>query len=44
VKPGTEAPWAGLQNVVQMDWRDAAERGFMISPSGIQPIARQTYG
>jgi hypothetical protein len=44
VKPGTDAPWAGLQNVVQMDWRDAAERGFMISPSGIQPIARQTYG
>jgi hypothetical protein len=43
-KAGANAPWAQLPNVVQMDWRDAGERGFMISPAGIQPIVRETDG
>lgn len=38
------APWSMLENVVQMDWRDARKGGFMISPNGIQPIDRALYG
>jgi len=44
VKPDTKAPWAELSNIVQINWRDAGERGFMISPAGIQPIVREAYG
>lgn len=38
IAPGTPAPWSRLDRIVQMDWRDARENGFMISPAGIQPI------
>lgn len=44
VKAGSDAPWAGLSKIIEMDWRDAAQDGFMISPQGIQRIARETYG
>lgn len=44
VRPGADAPWARLSRVVDMDWRDARKEGFMISPEGIQRIARETYG
>jgi hypothetical protein len=43
VLPGAEAPWSRLSNVVQMDWREARKRGFMIGPQGIQPIDRRPY-
>lgn len=32
------APWPLLDDVVQCDWRDAAKKGFSISPRGIQEI------
>ena len=44
VAPGANAPWSRLSKIVDMDWRDAGKDGFMISPDGIQRIARQTYG
>ncbi|MFN3389268.1 MAG: DUF6625 family protein [Allosphingosinicella sp.] len=44
IAPGAEPPWSRLEKVVQMDWREAREKGFMISPSGIQPIAPRRYG
>jgi hypothetical protein len=44
IVPGTPAPWERLERIVQMDWRDAARDGFMISPAGIQPIEPLTYG
>jgi len=40
VDAGAKAPWTRLSQIAQMDWRDAHERGFMVSPAGIQPIAR----
>lgn len=33
---GAKAPWPRLPNIVQCDWREAAERGFTISPEGIR--------
>ena len=41
--PAAGAPWSRLPDVVQMDWREARKDGFMISPDGIQPIARRHY-
>lgn len=38
-----QPPWSRLPNIVQMDWRDARENGFMISPAGIQPIEEVRY-
>jgi hypothetical protein len=38
VEPGATAPWARLPKLVQMDWRDARQNGFMVSPAGIQPL------
>jgi hypothetical protein len=43
VSPGAKAPWTRLVQAVQIDWRDAGKQGFMISPAGIQPIAREFY-
>jgi hypothetical protein len=43
VLPGSAAPWQRLDQVVQMDWRLARKSGFMVSPQGIQPIARPVY-
>jgi hypothetical protein len=43
VEPGATAPWTRLPQIVQMDWRDARARGFMIGPDGIQPIVREGY-
>ena len=40
---GAAAPWARLEQVVQADWRHARKKGFMISPAGIQDIARTVY-
>jgi hypothetical protein len=34
------APWTRLPQLVQMDWRDARQDGFMISPAGIQPLSK----
>lgn len=46
-KPGigkdAAAPWARLGRVVQVGWREAAQNGFTISPTGIQPIIRPFY-
>jgi hypothetical protein len=44
IAAGTKAPWSSLSKIVEMDWRKAGEEGFMISPAGIQEIARETYG
>lgn len=33
------APWSRLPNIVQCDWREAATRGFTISPQGIRLLA-----
>lgn len=44
VEPGAPAPWSELEAVVRMDWRDARKSGFMISPAGIGPIERPSYG
>ncbi|HET7316006.1 MAG TPA: DUF6625 family protein [Sphingomicrobium sp.] len=41
--PNAPAPWSLLPDMVQIDWRDARERGFMISPNGIQPIEPPHY-
>ena len=41
--PSAPAPWGVLPEVVQMDWRDARDKGFMISPQGIQPIETPNY-
>lgn len=30
------APWTELEEIVQCDWREAAEKGFTISPRGIR--------
>ena len=38
--PGLEAPWPKLPRIVQCDWREAASRGFSISPEGIR-LGRQ---
>lgn len=43
VEAGAPAPWERLSQIVQIDWREAAKHGFMISPDGIQPIAAPTY-
>lgn len=43
VEAGAAAPWARLDKVVQMDWRDGRKHGFMISPQGIQRIERPRY-
>lgn len=43
VAPGADAPWSTLPEVVRMDWRDARTQGFMISPSGIEPIEPPKY-
>ena len=40
IDSNSPAPWTTLPTIVQMDWRDARQEGFMISPAGIQPIAR----
>jgi hypothetical protein len=31
-------PWKSLEDIVQMDWRQARRQGFMISQNGIEPI------
>jgi hypothetical protein len=41
VEPGATAPWKRLAKLVQMDWRDARQDGFMISPAGIQRLPEQ---
>jgi hypothetical protein len=41
--PRAPAPWSLLSKLVQMDWRDARNDGFMISPDGIQPIEMRRY-
>ena len=33
------APWTRLDRIVQCDWREAAERGFSISPRGIRALS-----
>ena len=38
------APWSKLERVVSMDWRDAANEGFMISHGGIGRMPRQATG
>ena len=43
VQPGATAPWTRLDDIVQLDWRDARKNGFMVSPRGIQPIERRIY-
>ena len=43
VEPGAAAPWSRLDKIVRMDWRDARKNGFMISPSGIEPIEQRSY-
>lgn len=43
VRPGAVAPWCQLDEIVRMDWRDAREHGFMISPAGIAPIEPKPY-
>jgi hypothetical protein len=40
VPSGMPSPWSMLPELVQMDWREARERGFLISPHGIQPLDR----
>lgn len=43
VDPGAPAPWSMLDAIVRMDWRDARDNGFMISPAGIEPIEQPSY-
>lgn len=33
------APWLSLHKIVQCDWREAAQKGFSISPHGIRLLA-----
>ncbi|MBA3526583.1 MAG: hypothetical protein M3438_09915 [Pseudomonadota bacterium] len=40
VGPVDEAPWALVDDIVQMDWRKARREGFIISRAGFQPIQR----
>ena len=43
IAPGAAPPWSRLDRIVQIDWREAREKGFMISPAGIQKIAPARY-
>lgn len=43
IAPGAKAPWETIGDVIRMDWRKARKDGFMISPRGIEPLARRTY-
>lgn len=43
VEPGASAPWSRLDNIVRADWRQAAAKGFMISPQGITDIVRPRF-
>jgi hypothetical protein len=44
IAAGASPPWSRLPLVVQMDWRQARERGFMVSPGGIEPIEETRWG
>jgi hypothetical protein len=43
VQSGSSAPWSRLDRIVKMDWRDARDKGFMISPDGIEAIRLRPY-
>ena len=43
VKRGAKAPWEGIESLINIDWRQAKNEGFMISPHGIGPIVWPTY-
>jgi hypothetical protein len=34
----TEAAWSGRDDIVQIDWRQAAREGFSINPEGFTPL------
>jgi hypothetical protein len=38
IQPSAGAPWEGLPNIVQLDWRRAETEGFTISPRGVTPL------
>ena len=43
VHPAAHAPWQSLPEIVQIDWREGAKHGFMISPQGITRIDPPSY-
>ena len=43
VAANAQAPWSALREIASIDWRDARQKGFMISPQGIGPIEPAHY-